>query len=1641
MKDITPRKQTARKSLYPTPPSTTKKRGRPPKPLGYLSSQRYSGLGLGKAAARSRFEKEFADFLHTHFAKTCPRNAPRRHHQGHAVTQYRVSKGRRNYTFTGRWFTQCVEGTPDCLRATKYYTDPLSDGDLVKDTELATFLIMREELAADPTTDERKREESRRVTIAHSPVFDRICDSLDIPVDERIKPYVLPRLPAVHQPRPKASTRTLPPLPRATTSAPDPKVATRAPLPFPCPSPILTPDSLSDSEEVELTDSPPKSEVRSGTRTARPQVHATPSRRLSSVNITTFASGSGNRAHSPILVDLSDDDTIMEDSNFPVPRVVMAFIWTKEGNRFQEVLLKADEEHCLRLSDFKLLLGTRHVEEQKAIEIYSVTQQRWVRLPWDRPLGPVSRHVSCLLLRYQGLRQDRLRGFAMLRPHATPISAPVTTKGYDTIWQDTVGYGRILGLCTVDEVAVVLPGVVATKGRDIILRLRQGDYLDRISELHPAYVPLQYPLLFPHGTNGWHQSLYLQETERAVVAQDDDGEEEGGDPRKLTLMRWAAYRIMPRVGEFNTLLYGNRLFSRFVVDMYAAIDQQRLRWVTLNQTQFRTARLNHLEDANMNDPDNLTAHEIGQRVYLPSSYTGGPRNMGQAYQDSMAIARFFGSVDLFLTMTCNPMWPEINDNLLPGQTAYDRPDLVARVFRMKQKVVLDYIYKYGILGVPAAYVYTIEFQKRGLPHMHILIFLRRGFKLITPSLIDACIRAEWPDPVTEPLLFETVKRCMVHGPCGVENPTAVCMVNGKCSKGFPKPFQERTTVGRNGYAVYQRRDDGRAFEVRGRMIDNRWLVPYPPFLLGDLDCHINMECCISLTSIQYVFKYIQKGPDRAALEVEQKDEVKKHLDGRYISPPDAAWRILAFPIHKNVPKVQRLHIHLPGEHNVVFRDEEDIEDVIARGLDKVTTLTAFFAANCDEGELGELARTLTYQEFPQKMVYDQPKKRWKIRQSDFAIGRMYFVKPTAGSIYYLRTLLSIVKGPRSFEDVRRVPGYPDPLPTFHAACVARGLLQDDGEWRLCLLEASQMQVGFRLRHLFATMLLFAEVSRPELLWHEFKVSICSDLERALLRMPTFRHLQDLPSEIVHDYGLHLINDILQEAGFSLGNFPDMPFPQNDWNVHAENPIIGEQLNYDRAAERADFESRYARLNDDQRAAADTILQSIFDEDGRTYFIKGSAGTGKTYVYNTICAGVRSEGWIILCVSSSGISSLLIRGGRTAHSVFRIPIKDLNATSTCNIPKHDVRGELMRRAKAIIWDEVGAQHRHAIEAVNRTLQDVRDDDRPFGGLTTVLGGDFLQTLPVVKKGSREEIVDATMLRSVLWENTSILTLERNMRLEGGGEQTREYAAWIQEVGKGQNIGDDGKVEFPVDMRAQTEMDLIEKIYPGLEGCSQVPPPDFFLHRMILAPRNVDVAALNNDILQMLPGDMREYLSADQVQYEHGVDDPYREAVPVEMLRSISGSGIPPGELRLKVGCPVILLRNLDPALGLCNGTRLVVVRMTDRVVEGRILGGAHDRELVFIPRISLTPSDSIDSISFTFKRRQFPLQLAFALTINKAQGQSVKHVGIDLRIPVFGHGQLYVALSRVTSPENIAILLDEEALDNRTENVVYQEVIF
>ena len=306
--------------------------------------------------------------------------------------------------------------------------------------------------------------------------------------------------------------------------------------------------------------------------------------------------------------------------------------------------------------------------------------------------------------------------------------------------------------------------------------------LKSVSTMDPNVEPWVYPLFYPFGTRGWHRDLL----------------QSGGNRKRLSREAYTKYRMAIRENDNgNVILLGRRLFQQWVVDNYVKIEKDRTQFIRANQKKIRaesySGLVDHLNTAALN------AHaRVGKIIILPSSFGGSPRNMMQHYQDAMAIVRKFGKPDLFITMTCNPNWREITENLLPGQQPSDRPDLTARVFDMKKKYLLDLIIHHNLFGETQAYVYTIESQKRGLLHIHLLVILKH--RLSTPEMVDQCISAEIPDPDLHPDLHRIVMANMIHGPCG-----AWCEVNGKCSKHFPKPFQAETTMDADSYPLYRRR--------------------------------------------------------------------------------------------------------------------------------------------------------------------------------------------------------------------------------------------------------------------------------------------------------------------------------------------------------------------------------------------------------------------------------------------------------------------------------------------------------------------------------------------------------------------------------------------------------------------------------------------------------------------------------------------------------------------------------------------------------------------------------------------------------------------------------------------------------------------
>ena len=281
----------------------------------------------------------------------------------------------------------------------------------------------------------------------------------------------------------------------------------------------------------------------------------------------------------------------------------------------------------------------------------------------------------------------------------------------------------------------------------------------RVSELSEHVDPLAYPLLFPWGEPGWHPQLKHRIVSRTTSYT------------RVTPIQFYACRLMIRKnleGKDTSLLpHGaGLLFQQYVCDVYSRVEGQRLNWYRLNQKNLRVELYDGLSDALQKPKFDLEKPLLGTRVILPSSYPGCPRNMQQNYCDALALVGRYGKPDYFTPMTANPSWIEIVDNLRPGETSQGRPDLMARVFHLKFKELLRQLLDDNVLGRVVSYTWVIEFQKRGLPHAHILLIMASAYKPKTPEDIDARICAEYQDPRLQPELHQIILRSQTHGPCG-----------------------------------------------------------------------------------------------------------------------------------------------------------------------------------------------------------------------------------------------------------------------------------------------------------------------------------------------------------------------------------------------------------------------------------------------------------------------------------------------------------------------------------------------------------------------------------------------------------------------------------------------------------------------------------------------------------------------------------------------------------------------------------------------------------------------------------------------------------------------------------------------------------
>ncbi|KAL7319927.1 hypothetical protein PS15m_012297 [Mucor circinelloides] len=482
----------------------------------------------------------------------------------------------------------------------------------------------------------------------------------------------------------------------------------------------------------------------------------------------------------------------------------------------------------------------------------------------------------------------------------------------------TATLGRTYAAPTSDEVAAIVINPISTDNPNCVPHLRRdvatfrrNGTVQYMSKCHRSYDPMHYVLMFPEGTNGWHVSMPLHlnkvedggdEENEAGNEQDDQGEGEGdvedsGDvaqgqfeddenaaqqevarpgaiirtaQKNISVKHFYAHRLQVRPSE-GMLHYFGRLFHQYIVDMYVKVEHQRLDSSRHNQGSLRSELYKGLTDAVVSDSTTST-EETGKQIILPSSHTGSPRSMQPLYQDSMAMVSTLGKPSYFITFTCNPHWPEIVHELRNGGLdTSDRPNLCARVFDAKlNELIQDIKTKPYIFGNVIGFTHVVEFQKRGLPHAHMVVIVDEDSR---PTLENygKYVSTELPDQTRHPKAYATVARNMMHAPCGKDiNSQRPCLDdNAKCTKHHPKPYAKETFIDSKGFVHYRRRSQQRSTYVKfgDYNADNRWVIPHNLYLVTKYDAHINVEICAGVQAIKYLHKYITKGSDKPQIKL------------------------------------------------------------------------------------------------------------------------------------------------------------------------------------------------------------------------------------------------------------------------------------------------------------------------------------------------------------------------------------------------------------------------------------------------------------------------------------------------------------------------------------------------------------------------------------------------------------------------------------------------------------------------------------------------------------------------------------------------------------------------------------------------------
>ncbi|KAF6514101.1 hypothetical protein HZS61_006357 [Fusarium oxysporum f. sp. conglutinans] len=1075
-----------------------------------------------------------------------------------------------------------------------------------------------------------------------------------------------------------------------------------------------------------------------------------------------------------------------------------------------------------------------------------------------------------------------------------------------------------------------------------VVFFRHGGRAQFVHVLSRHYEPLQYPLFFPHGTPGWGVpglgDASLREGD--ATATEADARMRMPETCGLSQLQWCRSMLL---AEPRFLIFG-RLTCEYLVDMYSRIEEMNLDYLrrarSLQSSGFDLAI------------DSLAYDHLRNR--LPANFTGSRAWTSDHVADALALARRFGKPTFFITMTTNPGWPDIASALRSGQHFTDAPTVACRAFHMRLQHLKAFIKRH--FGRLIYAITVVEFQKRGLPHAHMLIKVSPE---PTIDALDAIISAELPRSPADAALRASVLRTNIHSRNHLNGPS-YCNREGRCRIHF-----------------------------RRREEEDAWVVPYMPSLILYMDCHINVDVCLSVNVFMYLFKYLFKGPDKTSFRVsddspasDMPDEYKDYIAARYLSSSEAAYRIFSFSIVTKEPSVRCLPVHLEnhqlGQMWRASGNQSFMSDLLwyfqrprRPPFDNLTYPEFYTRFYYDSWQLGRVLRdnhifmSLTHSD-------RGPRQRVLIeRRLGEVITRIHAIPPRVGELFYLRTLLQN-RPAYCFMDLRTVDGII--YPSYQQTAVALGLFRDVCEAQYALEEA------------------VSSFSRPGFL------------------------------------SIRSISRILRGNGATMRQF-GLPEPAGiERELQLELAAFARQ----REALMMRSHQNYAVLNAEQRRIFDVIYSSL--AAGGCFFIDGRAGRGKTFLMSTLCDYVRAEGKVVCVAGSTALSVTLYERGRTAHSTFGIPVREDSCEVVSQLSPHSARAELLRHAALLLWEELPMANKTAVQCADQLLRSIVGQDQPFGGKTFVGIGDFRQVAPVTPATTTPAAVfDASIRSSHLWPHFRILRLVAPLR----NAADPFYSAWLDRIGDGV-----APLDTVVDLRhlhiVYSVDDAVDFLFPP----AVLDEPTRSVRRSFLSPFNLRVDEFNRTMLDRLRGNEVVLLSSNRIKEMETRTNALPSALEFDYLALLDEPGVPAHRLCLKPNAICSIMRNLDIDKGLVKNSRVRVMRIGRHVVDIQLLRAAaaelDDHTYFSLPRITFDFQPR--RIDWTVQRRQFPLRLAYATTFNSCQGLTLDRVVLDLRDSVFAHGQLYTSLSRVRQQSDLRVLLAEHVDLAETTNVVHHQLL-